>query len=208
MAFGSTERIGVLGGTFNPVHVGHLILGHSAVEALDLSTVLLLPSAIPPHKEPARLLSGEHRLAMLQCAVEGDLIFEVSDMELQRGGTSYAIDTIVKLRNAKPNADLFFIIGADSLVELHLWKDVYRLLELCAFVSFMRPGVAPESLRPENLKLQAPWPERLLANLVAGRGVDVSSSDIRHRIAEGMSIRYLVPPAVDMYIAEHGLYVG
>jgi nicotinate-nucleotide adenylyltransferase len=113
-----------------------------------------------------------------------------------------------ELHEAKPEAELFFIVGADSLVELHFWKDVYRLLELCTFVPFMRPGVAPESLRPDNLKLEPPWPERLLENLTVGRGVDVSSSDIRYRVAEGMSIRYLVPPAVEMYIAEHGLYQG
>jgi nicotinate-nucleotide adenylyltransferase len=203
----ATERIGVLGGTFNPVHLGHLILGHSAAEALDLKTVLLVPCAIPPHKNPAGVSADAHRVAMLRAAVEGDLVFEVSDIELRRGGTSYAVDTVVQLQQENPDAELFFVVGADALPELHLWKDVYRLLDACTLVPFTRPGVSDAALRPDRLQLDAPWPERLLANLTSGRGVDVSSSDIRHRVAEGMSIRYLVPAAVEMYIAEHRLYL-
>ncbi|MBN1558449.1 MAG: nicotinate-nicotinamide nucleotide adenylyltransferase, partial [Lentisphaerae bacterium] len=147
-----------------------------------------------------------HRLAMCRAAVEDDLLYEVSDMEIRRGGTSYAVDTVAALVRQFPDSAVCFIIGADTLPELHMWKDIYRLLNLCTFLPFMRPGVDPASLRPERLNLEPPWPRRLLEHLTAGRGVDVSSSDIRHRTAEGMSIRYLVPPPVHMYIAEHGLY--
>jgi nicotinate-nucleotide adenylyltransferase len=206
-AVGTKTRIGILGGTFNPVHVGHLILGHSAAETLDLGLVLLVPCAIPPHKNPAGVSPDAHRVAMLNAAVEGDLVFEVSDIELRRGGTSYAVDTVTELQAEYPEAELFFIVGADVLPELHLWKDVYRLLQACTLVPFTRPGISADALRPERLRLDAPWPERLLGNLTSGRGVDVSSSDIRHRVAEGMSIRYLVPPAVEMYMIEHRLYL-
>jgi nicotinate-nucleotide adenylyltransferase len=106
-----------------------------------------------------------------------------------------------------PTSKLFFIIGADTLPELHLWKDVHDLLKLCTFVTFGRPGRDTQLFRPEDLRLDPPWPEQLLQNFRVQRLVDVSSSDIRYRVAEGMSIRYLVPPAVEMYIAEHRLYV-
>ena len=203
----AVHKIGILGGTFNPVHIGHLILAQSAVEALDLSTVLFVPCAQPPHKESAGLASAEHRMAMLEAAIEGDLRFEVSDIEIKRGGTSYAIATVRQLQRMYPGSKLFFIIGSDTLPELHLWKDVYDLLTRCTFVTFGRPGRDTHPPQPADLHLDPPWPEQLLQNYQALRLVDISSSDIRYRVAEGMSIRYLVPPGVEMYVAEHGLYV-
>lgn len=199
-------RIGILGGTFNPIHTGHLILAQGALERFDLSKVLFIPCARPPHKEAAGLLPAEDRLAMVRLATEDDPRFDVLDLEIRRGGASYAIDTITELREMHPGAELCFIIGADMLLELHLWKDVRRLLELCTFLSFGRGDVRVPEVRPEDLHLPPPWPERLLRNAVAGRRVDISSSEIRHRIAEGLGIRYLVPVAVEMYIAEHRLY--
>lgn len=200
------ERIGILGGTFNPVHNGHLILAQGALEALDLTRVLFIPCAMPPHKPATGLLSAEHRKAMLTAAIEDDFRFEFSDVELRRGGRSYAIDTMTELRARMPDADFYWIIGADALLELRMWKDIARLLELCEFVTIPRPGVDISSLEPGDLGLDLPWPERLMQNIIKGRRIDISSSDIRYRVAEGMSIRYLVPHAVEMYIAEHGLY--
>jgi len=207
MNSGAVNRIGILGGTFNPVHIGHLILAQSAVEAFDLAKVLFIPCAQPPHKEPAGLVTAEHRMAMLEAAIEGDLRFEVSDIEIKRGGTSYAIATVRQLLRIYPQSKLFFIIGSDTLPELHLWKDVNALLKLCTFVTFGRPGQNHRPLQPDDLHLDPPWPEQLLRNYQELRLVDVSSSDVRYRLAEGMSIRYLVPLSVEMYIAEHGLYV-
>jgi len=200
------ERIGVLGGTFNPVHNGHLILAQGALETLDLTRVLFIPCSMPPHKTASGLLSAEHRAAMLTAAIEDDFRFEFCDIELRRGGVSYAIDTMSELCAANPSASFYFIIGADALLELHMWKDIHKLLELCSFVTAPRPGVAVCSVKPDDLRLDPPWPERLLANIIKGRRIDISSSDVRYRVAEGMSIRYLVPHAVEMYIAEHGLY--
>jgi len=198
----------VLGGTFNPIHIGHLLLAQSAMDRLELSRVMFIPSANPPHKGASHILPAEHRFAMLSLAIEGDLRLEASDIEIRRGGSSYTIDTMRILKQDNPDARFQFIIGVDSLLELHQWKDIGDLLGLCDFASFERPGFGVDRLRPEQIKLDPPWPGRLLANTFRGRLVDVSSSDIRHRVAEGLSIRYLVPQAVEMYIAEHGLYRG
>jgi nicotinate-nucleotide adenylyltransferase len=202
----SASRIGILGGTFNPIHLGHLILAQSAIEHFDLSSVLFIPCTAPPHKPSTQLAAGAHRLAMIQHAIEENPAFEASDMELQRTGVSYAVDTVAHLARSQPNATLFFIIGADMLAILHKWRNIYDLLARCRFVSFGRPGGNPAELTHDRIRLDAPWPERLLKDYRVGRQIDISSSDIRYRIAEGLSIRYLVPPEVEMYIAEHGLY--
>ena len=206
MQTGSTTKIGILGGTFNPIHIGHLILAQSAVEAHDLAKVLFIPCGIPPHKDASSLIPAQDRMAMVQAAIEGDLRFEASDIEIRRSGISYAVDTVAQLRELYAEAEFFFIIGADTLSELHQWKSIYTLLSLCRFVAFGRPGFDAARLGREGLHLDPPWPERLIDSIATGRQVDVSSSDIRYRVAEGMSIRYWVPREVEMYIAEHGLY--
>ncbi|MBL7076654.1 MAG: nicotinate (nicotinamide) nucleotide adenylyltransferase [Kiritimatiellae bacterium] len=202
---GSRNKLGILGGSFNPIHSGHLILAQSALETYELDQVLFIPCDRPPHKDPGMLLPGKVRMEMVEAAIEGDPRFESCSLELDRGGVSYAVDTLTELADLYPESDLYFIIGDDTLVELHLWHRIYDLLSLCTFVTFAR---RQDMIRPEELHLDAPWPERLLGNVTLGRRFDVSSSDIRHRVAEGMSIRYLVPDAVDMYIAEHHLYLG
>jgi len=201
-------KLGILGGTFNPVHLAHLILAQTAAETHDLGGVLFVPCAVPPHKDTHSLIDSSHRAAMLELAIEEDLRFEISDIELARQGASYSIDTVRALSLQYPDTELYFIIGSDTLLELHSWRNIEGLLDLCTFATFGRPGTDLVAIREEDLQLPPPWPERLLANCASGRQVDVSSSDIRHRIKEGFSIRYLVPQAVEMYIAEHNLYVA
>jgi len=202
------SRIGILGGTFNPVHIGHLVLAQIALESFDLRKVLLIPCAKPPHKERGNLLSAGHRVAMLEAALEDSLTLELCDIEVRREGPSYSIDTVEQLREEYPGMELCFLIGSDTLPELHSWHRIYDLLERCRFITFLRPGHGPEMPEPESLRLDPPWPERLLKDVMTGRRIDISSSDIRHRVAEGMSVRYMVPRAVETYIAEHGLYTG
>jgi len=208
MDLGENNRLGILGGTFNPVHTGHLILAQCAMESFDLGKVLFVPACLPPHKESTMLADAAHRVSMLEMALEGDLRFEASDVEIQRGGTSYAVDTAAELHEIHPDAELCFIVGTDTLAELHSWCNIYTLLRLCRFVTLGRPGFDITEVNHHALRLDPPWPERLLRNYATGCMVDISSSDIRHRVAEGMSIRYLVPRAVEMYITEHGLYRG
>ncbi|MBA4386839.1 MAG: nicotinic acid mononucleotide adenylyltransferase [Verrucomicrobia bacterium] len=202
----TTKRIGILGGTFNPIHIGHLILGQTAHETLELGKVLFIPCNQPAHKPGRGLAPSEHRLAMVHHAIEHDLRFELCDIEIRRGGISYAIDTVRELGLLYPGAELFFIIGADTLRELHLWKKAHDLLNLCQFVTFSRPGYDVDNVKPAEIKLEEPWPQKLIRNVRPCRLIDISSSDIRHRIAEGLGISYLVPQAVDMYIMEHRLY--
>jgi len=200
------DRIGVLGGTFNPVHMGHLIMAQDALEQFDLSTVIFVPCACPAHKPARDVAAVEHRLAMLEAAVEGDLRFEVSDIEIRRGGVSYSIDTARGIKQRHPDSDIFFIIGSDSLPELRLWKDIGQLLDLCRFVTLARPGT---DLDTPDLRDPMPGDARsplLREQIRVGHLVNISSTDIRYRIAEGMSIRYLVHPAVEMYITEHSLF--
>jgi len=206
VTIGSKTKLGILGGSFNPIHNGHLILAQAALETYELDQALFIPCAHPPHKDPGMLLPGRVRMEMVEAALEGDPRFETSSVELDRGGVSYAVDTLTELTALYPDCELYFIIGDDTLVELHLWHRIYDVLPLCHFVTFAREHSDP--IRPEALRLDPPWPERLLANVTLGRRFEVSSSDVRHRVAEGMSIRYLVPDAVDMYITEHHLYLG
>jgi nicotinate-nucleotide adenylyltransferase len=201
-----TQKLGILGGTFNPVHHGHLILAQDALEHFGLDRVLLIPCAQPPHKRPEQLAPETHRVAMLRVAIGDDPRFEVSTLELERQGPSYTIETIKALHTELTDAKLHFIIGTDSLLELYQWYMIGQLLELCEFVTMLRPGFPVEHLTEERLNLPARWGGRLLANLFPGHAADISSTDIRQRVAAGRSIRYLVPAAVARYIATEGLY--
>jgi nicotinate-nucleotide adenylyltransferase len=200
------QSIGILGGSFNPVHQGHLILAQDALERFELDEVVFVPAFRPPHKEPSRLAETRHRLAMLEMALEGDPRFSVSAIEGEREGPSYSIDTVRELRAQRPDAAWSFIIGADTLPELHTWKDIETLLGLVRVVTLARPGWPVEAMDDAALRLPPPWPERLRQHLAVGHEIGISSTEIRMRVAEGLSIKFLVPDAVGMYIAEHGLY--
>jgi len=203
---GMTQKIGILGGTFNPVHQGHLILAQDGLEHFGLDRVLFIPCAQPPHKTTEHLVAPEHRLAMLRAVVADDPRFEVSTVELERGGPSFTIETLKVLRRMHPGDVFYFMIGTDALLELHQWRAIGELLELCEFVTMLRPGFPVEHLTEERLNLSPPWSRRLLENLFPGHAADISSTDIRRRVVTGRSIRYLVPDAVARYIAAQGLY--
>lgn len=201
------RRIGILGGSFNPIHNGHLVVAQDALERFELGRVIFVPCAAPPHKTRTTLLAAEHRLRMIGLAIEGDPRFTVSDIELKRGGISYTIETALALQKEYPLASLYLIMGLDSLLELYLWKDVYALLGICQVIAIVRPGSALP-IAPADLRLTPPWPQRLLRNVVQGHMVDISATEIRRRVAEEMSIRYLVPPAVEAYITAQRLFMA
>jgi nicotinate-nucleotide adenylyltransferase len=201
------QKIGILGGTFNPVHIGHLLMAQTVRETCSLDKVLLMPCHTPPHKVCEALAPVADRLAMVRLAVADDPGLEVCTLETERGGVSYAVDTMTAFRARVPGCEPHFIIGMDSLRELHLWHRVEELLRLCAFITVERPGI-DRPVSPDELRLPSPWPERLLAGVIRGRLCEVSSREIRKRVAENRPIRYLVTPAVEQYILRQGLYSG
>jgi len=201
---GKRKRIGILGGTFNPIHLGHLLIAQDAMEQMALDRVKFIPSATPPHKT-AEVLAGERdRLQMIRLAIRGNDRFELDDIEIRRGGKSYSVDTLMELRRRNPKADFYFIIGADSLGELHLWREAQRLVRLCTFVTVPRPGF--EAKPVVDRRLDAASRKRLRQHVLRGHPCGIASREIRSRVASGRSIRYLVPDAVTEYIRRHGLY--
>ncbi|MBT8045613.1 MAG: nicotinate-nucleotide adenylyltransferase [Pontiella sp.] len=197
-----------MGGSFDPVHIGHLIIAQDAAERLELSEVVFIPAAIPPNKKSMQRADAEHRLNMLRLAVESDVDFSVSDIELERGGLSYTIDTVRALKKERPDVEWVLVVGSDTLVDLHNWYKIDELLELCEVATFLRPGEHEMSGLEDKVLLPQHLKGKLLDNLVDSHLVEISSTEIRMRIAEGLAIRYLVPPEVEMYIYEHGLYRG
>ncbi len=203
-----SERIGMIGGSFDPLHFGHLVIAQDAMECLGLSEVVFVPAANPPHKLHLRQADAWHRLEMARRAVEADSRFSVSDLELRRGGVSYTVDTVRSLKEARPDADWVLVVGSDTLVDLHNWYRIDELLDLCEVATFLRPGEADPGEIAEKVLVAERHRKRLLENIVAAHLVGISSTEIRRRVAEGRSIRYLVPPEVEEYIVEHCLYRG
>lgn len=199
-------RIGVLGGTFDPVHNGHLIIAEEAQMKLGLAKVLFIPAGRPWFKDGEKVSDQGRRLAMLRLAVEGNSGFEVDTMELEREGETYTVDTMEELkRRLGEEVELFFIIGIDALAELGRWKEPERLASICEFATMRRPGFTELDL--EALERDAPGVSGRV-HVLDNVQVDISSSDIRERVERGLSIRYLAPPAVAAYIEEQGLYRG
>lgn len=200
--------MGLFGGSFNPVHLGHLVMAQDALERFGLDRVLFVPASTPPHKSGAALLAADHRIEMLRIAVEGDSRFEVSDEEIRRGGVSYSVDTIRAMKDRYPAARLHFIVGGDTLRELRTWKSIEEILTLCEIVTVARPGETLANVPPASLGVPESHAKRLLKNVVMGHLMDISSTDIRQRVVRGQSIRYLVPAGVEQYIASRRLYAS
>jgi nicotinate-nucleotide adenylyltransferase len=200
-------RIGIFGGTFDPVHLAHLILAEQCREQAKLDQVLFVPAALPPHKQTQPLTSFAQRVEMLSLAISGNAAFRIDELEKGRPGPSYTVDTLVQLQAARPGDELCFILGSDSLHELHLWYQPCRILELATLLVNARtdwPVPAETELRT-MLHLDADFPLRW--QVIDAPLIAVSSRDIRRRIAEGRSVRYMIPRAVEAYIADKGLYV-
>jgi nicotinate-nucleotide adenylyltransferase len=218
-----SQRIGILGGTFNPVHYGHLAAAEEVRDRLNLDRILFIPSFIPPHKQEGDVPSAFHRMEMVRLAIAGNPAFIPSDIEIRRGGRSYTIDTIEALRAEHPGDELFFITGLDSFLDIQTWNHWDRLLTLCSFVVLSRPGYRFTDL----LKISFLQPaKRDITGLDCGERAraivregaitvfletiplyDISSTDIRRRTREGRSVKYLLPDAIEIYIIKNKLYV-
>ena len=196
------RAIGLLGGTFNPVHEGHLSIGREALRLFALDAVWFIPCSVPPHKPAAGLAPNADRLAMLRLALAGEPRFAALPIEFDRPGKSYTLDTVRELQARHPGVEFVFIVGADTLPELPTWHRPLDLLARIRIVSLARPGFVPD---PAAIQLPPPWPQKLLADLRPGRPLDVSSRDIRAKIAAGQPVP-LVPDSVMRYIQEHNLY--
>lgn len=190
-----TARVGILGGTFDPIHLGHLAVASEVCAELGLDQVLLTPAHSQPFKLEADTASAEHRLAMCELAARDDERFAVSPVDIERGGVTYTVDTLADLREQRPDAELFFITGADALERLDEWKEPDRLTEMATFVGVTRPGHTFFEMKRPHILVEAP-------------ALAISSTDVRHRVRAGRPIRYLVPRSVADYIALHGLYDG
>jgi nicotinate-nucleotide adenylyltransferase len=197
-------RLGLYGGTFDPVHFGHLLLAEQCREQFSLDEVWFLPSGNPPHKDQRAITSGQARVEMLQFALAGHPQFQVNRMELAREGTTFTVDTLSTLAAEDAQRELFFLIGADSLDDLPTWRNPRRVTELATIVAVNRGGGPPPTLDAVRSELGEAAASRIqLASMPA---IDLSSSDIRRRVQEGKSIRYMTPRAVEVYIQEHRLY--
>jgi nicotinate-nucleotide adenylyltransferase len=197
------ERLGILGGTFDPPHVGHLWLGALAADALDLDRVLYLPAAQPPHKGGRLITRPTDRLLMTRLAIGGDPAFELCPIEMERTGPSYTIDSVAQLKRGYPDAELFLVMAADSLAEIDTWRDPDRLLAEVEWIVGPRPG----SELPDRSGLEDRFgADASRIHLLSGPSLDVSSSEVRRRVAAGHTIRYLVPRNVEELIIDRGLY--
>jgi nicotinate-nucleotide adenylyltransferase len=196
-------RIGVIGGTFDPIHTGHLIVAEEVRARFDLSQVVFVPAGRPPHKLDREITDPEHRFEMVRLAIADNEGFAVSRVDLDRGGPCYTVDTVGLLQDTwGTDVRIYFLIGADSLADLPTWYQPQRLLRLCQVVAVTRPGY-PVDL--PALEQQLPGAAALIQTLDTPT-LNISSTEIRRRVRGGGSIRYLVPAVVEQYIGEHRLY--
>jgi nicotinate-nucleotide adenylyltransferase len=217
-----SQKLGVLGGTFNPIHYGHLAAAEEVRDRLKLDRVLFIPSYLPPHKPEEEVPSAVHRMEMVRLAISGNDHFETSDIEIKRGGTSYTIDTIRALLSAYPGAELYFITGLDTFLEIQTWHEWKALLDLCCFVVLSRPGYHFADImkidfmkRAEKELIALDRGDKEHAVITSGTYTvvlvtvplyDISSTGIRDRVKAGRSIKYHLPEVVEIYIMKTRLY--
>ena len=200
------KRIGIMGGTFNPIHQGHLLLAEQAREYCELDEVLFIPSGNSYMKDSSEILDGEIRIFMTAAAIEDNPSFTLSTMEMEREGATYTCDTIQDLREKEPFAQYYFIMGANSLFSMESWKDPGEIFKNCILVAAARDSRDTFSLTEKATELQAKYQARII--ILPERKIDISSSEVRSRIREGKSVRYMIPDKVIDYISSNHLYCG
>jgi nicotinate-nucleotide adenylyltransferase len=190
------SKVGIFGGTFDPIHLGHLITAQSVKELRNLEKIIFIPTFISPHKSDAKTSSPEDRLNMIKLAVDSIPFFDYSDIEVTKGGISYSVDTLRELK--KQYSELEFIIGYDNIFTFHTWKEPDEILKLAKIIVLKRKSSHPPEFEDKYYHQ---------AVFVQTRGIEISATDIRERVKNGMPINFLVPPAVLEYIYKHKLYI-
>jgi nicotinate-nucleotide adenylyltransferase len=199
-------RVGIFGGTFDPPHMGHLILAELARESARLDEVWFLPAPRPPQKEGQAVTRFDQRVEMLQLAVAGNPSFRIDEIEKERTGPSYTADTLAQLRQRHPGHTFFLLLGGDSLSDLPLWYQPKRIVEQAGLVVMERPGTAHPTAEQLRQSLALPPDAQLSLQFVPAPQIDIASRSLRKAVAEGRSVRYQVPSAVEAYIRQHHLY--
>jgi nicotinate-nucleotide adenylyltransferase len=203
-------RIGLYGGSFDPVHIGHLIVAECCREQAGLDRVLFLPASIPPHKQDRPLADAVHRVEMLKLATGGHPGFAISTDEIDHGGVSYTVDTLERLRDRHPGDELFLILGPDAFFSLPTWHEPRRIVELAEIIAVERESLDDIGGAMSRGHIEPLLGRERLERVVAGRvrlpAIGIRASDLRSAVAAGKSIRYRTPRAVERYIATHGLY--
>jgi nicotinate-nucleotide adenylyltransferase len=202
-------RLGIFGGTFDPVHFGHLALAEECLAAANLDELWLVPAASPPHKGGKNLSRFDQRKEMLELAIAGNEKFKVEPMEADRPGPSFTIDTLLEIHKRKPNDELFLIIGGDSALEFSTWKDPAKIVSLATIIVRIRPGFSMPT--EQEFISQLGKELGVVPNVIFVAGppyLDVSSSLLKERVSNNKSIRYLLPRAVEVYIQQKKLYLS
>ncbi|WP_167956587.1 nicotinate-nucleotide adenylyltransferase [Anaerosporobacter faecicola] len=198
------KKIGILGGTFNPIHIGHLILGQTALEQFQLDQVLFMPSKNPPHKQQEHILDEQIRAKMIQLAIADNPAFALSTFEMEREGMTYTADTLTQLTKRYPEEEYYFIIGADSLFYIDQWKEPEVIFSHCKLVAAIRDHKTIEQMQAQIRFLTDRFQGSIA--LLNAPNIDISSSDIRKRSQEGKNIQYYVMPKVAAYIKDNNIY--
>src|SRR5262249_36680375 len=201
-------RIGVFGGTFDPVHYGHLILAEQCREQGRLDEVWFVPAPRPPHKGERETTRFEQRVEMLSLAVAGNAAFRVDELEKERAGSSYTADTLAELRRRHPENEFFLLIGSDTLIDLPHWYQPRRVIESASLLVMRRPNNEVLPVEELRARLQLPESVPLRLEVVEAPLIDISSRDLRRRAASGRSLRYFLPRAVEIYVQDKKLYRG
>lgn len=197
-------KIGIMGGTFNPIHHGHLILSEYIRTKLGLDKIIFIPTGMPPHKNKDDLLDGRTRLEMLKLAINNNPYFDSSDIEVSRTQLTYTIDTLIELKDLYKNCELYMIIGADTLLSLQTWKEYSKVLSLVNFIVADRLGLSTDDVLKEIERLNIKFGADIIS--VNSPVIDISSTTIRNRVGKDLSIKYLVPEVVEDYILNNNLY--
>jgi nicotinate-nucleotide adenylyltransferase len=200
-------KLGIFGGTFDPVHYGHLMLAECCRQQRGLDAIWFLPAAVPPHKRDQELTPAAHRIEMLKLATAGNPAFSVSTYETDRGGVNYTVDTLAHIRDEDPGRELFFLMGEDMLLDLPHWKEPRRVCELAMPVVLRRAGLPPVDFSCLSSVIAPLRIEEIRRHQVEMPEIGISATDIRRRAAAGQSIRYHTPRAVEMYIEHDRLYL-